>query len=174
MRPGSAHTSRGIKSPKLATDAPPATSTAPLFTFNGGDDIAFGANRYDKGFNQRVSTANMPASEVTLRGDDLALNADKLSSAPVSVTYTSSDPSVATVDSHSVVTGLREGPAVIIARATIGGDRVRSNPLAVSVADRKGCYHEARPADSSRRSRARARNARPVIVNEVLTDDPRA
>jgi hypothetical protein len=118
----------------LATDAPPATSTAPLFTFDGGDDIAFAGNRYAKGFNQRVNTANMPASEVTVSGDDLALNADNLTSTPVSVTYTSSAPSVATVDSNGVVTGLRKGQAVITARATIAGARVRSNPLTVSVA----------------------------------------
>jgi hypothetical protein len=118
----------------LATDAPPATSTAPLFTFDGADDITLADNRYDKGFNQRVNTANMPASEVTVTRDDLALNADNLTSTPVTVTYTSSAPSVATVDSHGVVTGVGKGRAVITARATIGGKQARSNPVTVSVA----------------------------------------
>ncbi|MCE7008156.1 Ig-like domain-containing protein [Kibdelosporangium philippinense] len=119
---------------KLATDAPSPSSTAPLFTFDGGDDITFAGNHYDKGFNQRVSTTNMPASEVTVSGDALTLNADNITSTPVSVTYTSSAPSVATVDSNGVVTGHRKGRAVITAQATIGGKRVRSNPLTVSVA----------------------------------------
>ena len=60
-------------------------------------------------------------------------HADNLSRAQVTVTYTSSAPRVASVDSHCVVTGVRKGRAVITAHATIGGKRVRSNPVTVSV-----------------------------------------
>ncbi|MFJ5262495.1 NPCBM/NEW2 domain-containing protein [Streptomyces sp. NPDC088387] len=119
---------------KLSSDAPPATSTAPLFTFDGGDDITLSHNRYAKGFNQRVSTTNMAASEVTVSRDDLALNEDNTSTTPVTVTYRSSAPSVATVDSQGVVTGVGEGRAVITAQATVRGERVRSNPVTVTVA----------------------------------------
>ncbi|MBO3675374.1 NPCBM/NEW2 domain-containing protein [Streptomyces sp. NEAU-YJ-81] len=118
----------------LSTDAPPANNTAPLFTFDGADDITLAGNTYDKGFNKRVNTAGMPVSEVTVVRDDLALNADNITSAPVSVTYTSSAPSVATVDSHGVVTGVGVGRSVITAQATYDGKRVRSNPVTVSVA----------------------------------------
>ncbi|MFI6096396.1 NPCBM/NEW2 domain-containing protein [Lentzea sp. NPDC051213] len=119
---------------QLSTDAPPSTGNAPLFSFDGGSAIKLASNRYDDGFNRRVNTANMPASEVVVAGDDLVLNADKLTSTPVVVSYTSSAPSVATVDSRGVVTGVGRGRAVITARASIGGSRVRSNAVTVSVA----------------------------------------
>ncbi|ROQ73894.1 Alpha-1,3-galactosidase A [Streptomyces sp. ADI92-24] len=51
----------------------------------------------------------------------------------VEVTYTGSDPSVATVDSRGLVTVVGTGRTVITARATIGGHRVVSNPVTVSV-----------------------------------------
>ncbi|MFV5996297.1 NPCBM/NEW2 domain-containing protein [Streptomyces sp. NPDC056231] len=118
----------------LSTDAPPSSSTVPLFTFDGADDITLADNTYVKGFNKRVNTADMTASAVTVTGDGLALNADNITSAPVTVTYTSSDPSVATVDSNGLVTAVGIGQSVVTAQATIGGDQVVSNPVTVSVA----------------------------------------
>ncbi|MEW2488369.1 NPCBM/NEW2 domain-containing protein [Streptomyces sp. NPDC048411] len=117
----------------LSTDAPPPSSTVPLFTFDGANDINLAGNTYDDGFNKRVNTADMAASEVTVTGDGLALNADNITSAPA-VTYTSSNPSVATVDTQGLVTGVGIGQSVVTAQATIGGKQVRSNPVTVSVA----------------------------------------
>ncbi|MDT7788616.1 MAG: hypothetical protein QOF58_7035, partial [Pseudonocardiales bacterium] len=71
---------------KLSTDAPPSTGSAPLFTFDGADDITITGNRYDNGFNKRVNTTGMPAEEVAT---DLTLNADNLSSTQVEVSYSS-------------------------------------------------------------------------------------
>ncbi|MFS8096768.1 Ig-like domain-containing protein [Lentzea alba] len=116
----------------LTTDAPPSSSTAPLFTLDGSDNVTFAGDRYAKGFNQRVSTANMSASEVSVQ-DDLALNADRLSEVPVTVTYRSSAPSVATVDSRGVLTGVQKGQTVITAWARVGGKLLRAEPLTVTV-----------------------------------------
>jgi hypothetical protein len=118
----------------LATDAPPPNDTAPLFAFDGAEGITLAGNTYDNGFNRRVNTADMATSEVTVTGDDLALNADNITGPGVTVTYTSSDPSVATVDSNGQLTAVGVGKSVVTARATIGGKQVRSNPVAVSVA----------------------------------------
>ncbi|WP_328463902.1 glycosyl hydrolase family 28-related protein [Streptomyces sp. NBC_00448] len=118
----------------LATDAPPRNNTAPLFTFDGAEDVNLADNTYDNGFNNRVSTADMATSEVTVTRDDLALNADHITGPSVTVTYTSSDPSVATVDSQGVITGVGAGTSVVTARAAIDGKQVRSNPVTVSVA----------------------------------------
>ncbi|WP_242644273.1 Ig-like domain-containing protein [Streptomyces laculatispora] len=117
----------------LSTDAPPAGSTAPLFTFTGAEGVTIAGNSYGNGFNKRVDTDAMAPSEVTVIGDGLALNADNITSAPVTLTYTGSDPSVATVDSRGLVTAVGTGRTVITARATIGGHRVVSNPVTVSV-----------------------------------------
>ncbi|MEU3986622.1 glycosyl hydrolase family 28-related protein [Streptomyces sp. NPDC026672] len=117
----------------LTTDAPPPTSTAPLFTFDGADDVTLTGNTYDKGFNQRVDTADMPASEVTVTGDDLVLGADHLTRTPVTVTYRSSDPSVVTVDEHGTVTGVGVGRAAVTATATVGHQRLRSAPVTLTV-----------------------------------------
>jgi hypothetical protein len=114
----------------LSTEAPPTTSTASLFTFDGADDITIAGNRYAQGFNKRVTTSGMPADEVTT---DLPLNADNLSSIAVTVTCTSSAPSVATVDSNGVVTGVSAGRATITAEAKIDGKRVRANPVTLTV-----------------------------------------
>ncbi|MGW6771177.1 right-handed parallel beta-helix repeat-containing protein [Streptomyces sp. NPDC055037] len=117
----------------VTTDAPPASHTSPLFTFDGADAITLAGNTYGRGFNKRVNTANMDVSEITVTGDGLALNADSMSSAPVAVSYSSSRPKVATVDSEGVVKAVGGGTASITARATIGGVRVTSNPVKVLV-----------------------------------------
>lgn len=117
----------------LSTDAPPAVSTAPLFAFTGAEAVTIARNDYGEGFNKRVDTDTMAASEVTVTGDDLALNADNITDAPVTVTYAGSDPSVARVDSRGRITATGTGRTVITARATIGGHRVVSNPVTVSV-----------------------------------------
>nr|B1V8K7.1 RecName: Full=Alpha-1,3-galactosidase A; AltName: Full=Exo-alpha-galactosidase A; AltName: Full=SgGal110A [Peterkaempfera griseoplana]CAJ90659.1 exo-alpha-galactosidase gene [Peterkaempfera griseoplana] len=118
----------------VTTDAPPPSHTSPLFTFDGADDITLANNTYGNGFNKRVNTANMDVSEITVTADGLALNADSISSAPVAVSYSSSRPKVATVDSEGVVKALSGGTTSITARATIGGVRVTSNPVKVVVA----------------------------------------
>lgn len=71
---------------------------------------------------------------MTVTRDDLALNADRITGPSATVTYTSSDPSVATVDSQGVITGVGAGTSVVTARAAIDGKQVRSNPVTVSVA----------------------------------------
>ncbi|MET8824589.1 NPCBM/NEW2 domain-containing protein [Streptomyces sp. NPDC004610] len=116
----------------LGTDAPPASSTDPLFTFSGADDITLTGNTYADGFNRRVDTDRMPVTEVTAR-DSLALNADRITSAPVTVTYTSSHPSVATVDRAGRLTATGTGRTTVTAHARIDGERVRSNSLTVQV-----------------------------------------
>ncbi|MFD0071076.1 NPCBM/NEW2 domain-containing protein [Streptomyces sp. NPDC127166] len=75
----------------------------------------------------------MATSEVTVTGDDLALNTDHIVGAPGTVTYTSSDPSVATVDADGVVTAVGLGESTVTAQVSIGGEEVRSNPVRVSV-----------------------------------------
>ncbi|MEV6423969.1 right-handed parallel beta-helix repeat-containing protein [Streptomyces sp. NPDC051662] len=117
----------------VTTDAPPASHTSPLFTFDGADDITLANNTYGEGFNKRVNTADMDASEVTVTGDGLALNEDNISSAPVAVSFSSSHSNVATVDSAGVVRAVSDGTATITARAVIGGVQVTSNPVRVSV-----------------------------------------
>ncbi|MFE7711382.1 Ig-like domain-containing protein [Streptomyces sp. NPDC057486] len=102
----------------------PARYTAPLFTFDGADDITIAGSDYADDFNDRISTRNMDPTGGTVVGDDLALKADNQTSGPVVITYSSSNEKVAQVDADGVVTAVGSGKAQICAHVTVGGREI--------------------------------------------------
>ncbi|MFD4259108.1 glycosyl hydrolase family 28-related protein [Streptomyces sp. NPDC058534] len=118
---------------RLTAQTLPAQYTAPLFTFDGADDITIARNDYEDGFNKRINTRNMDPTEVTVVGEDLALNGDNQTSGPVKITYSSSNRKVARVDADGVVTAVGSGKAQIRAHVTVGGRKIVSDPVPIRV-----------------------------------------
>ncbi|WP_405800896.1 Ig-like domain-containing protein [Streptomyces sp. NBC_01506] len=117
----------------LTAETLPASYPAPLFTFDGADDITVADNDYAAGFNRRIDSRDMDADEITVTGDDLARNEDNQSADPVTVTYTSSDRRVARVGADGTVTAVGNGTALIRAHVTVGGRAAASDPVRIRV-----------------------------------------
>lgn len=103
-------------------------------TFEGADEVTISRNGYENGLNRRINTRDMDPAEVTVVGDDLALDADRQTSDPVEITYSSSDEEVATVGADGVVTAVGSGTAEIRAHVVVAGREADSAPIRVMVA----------------------------------------
>ena len=87
-----------------------------------------GAKRYTKNYSTVITVKNpslsLGESKVTINvGDEYKINAKK-SPSSATVTYTSSNPTAAYVNSKGVVTGTSEGASVITAKMTCGTKKV--------------------------------------------------
>lgn len=110
-----------------------------LFRLETCENVTFSNNTYDDGLNLGVDfSRGTTADHVTLTGDALTLGGDNKLPAVGAVSYISSDPAVAAVNTNGEVTGLRAGTAEIYAYTVTGGRTFMSNPIAVTVEENSG------------------------------------
>ena len=110
-----------------------------LFRLETCENVTIANNTYDNGLNLGVDfSGGTTADDVTLTGDGLDLGGDNKLPAVGTVSYVSSDPTVAAVSANGEVTGVDAGTAEICAYTVAGGRTFTSAPVTVTVEGSSG------------------------------------
>ncbi|WP_406447832.1 RICIN domain-containing protein [Streptomyces sp. NBC_00876] len=118
------------------TDVRAATSTSPystaLFSYRGSSGAVIKDNNFDNGLNLRADLDSTDLAQVTT--DEITTNgADKILPLLPSVTYTSSNPAVATVDQNGKVTAKAAGTTTITPVTTSQHGPTNGTPATIEV-----------------------------------------
>lgn len=117
----------------LKTSYQPYSSGSQIFALRGCSNVLIAGNTYDTGLTRTVSLSSTSRDSVTIENDEAVIGSSSVVSTQAEISYTSSDPSVISVDASGVVTAHKPGQAVIQAAAVNGDHIFGSNPVVLNV-----------------------------------------
>lgn len=110
-----------------------------LYSFNGCKGVELSGNQYDAGLNQRASVYGGMSGDAKYisigENEDVIVGSDNRKDPVGTISYRSSDETIATVSGDGTVKGIGDGVAEITAYTEIGGREFASAPLRFYVGD---------------------------------------